>query len=309
MKRVFIFGIMVMLLFGCLGTPETKPTTTGNTTIGTNLTQNTSTAGKVTTDTNCNPEYTYGTMTAATLGDSGTFTISTKCAVGKQISVAVDGTVSATKTVSSNPETLTYSLAAKKDGTIVVTVGVDGTQTHATNWTISEIGFKKTSTMDNDALSLKRWAGMQFSTSNAITVKTVKAYMKILGKVTHPDTDVIAEIRNDQNGKPGSTVLGSSTLAIGNFTVNERWISFPLATAATLSPGKYWVIMKVTTDGGDLIVDDVYWQYVSDDKTKVPNDHVMEMTLTRNSQTQTWEETTWQKLTYDRDYSYTISAN
>jgi len=293
--------LALVLLFGCIQIPglsKSSNVTSKNVSVS-NIPA--ATTGNETIEPTCSPSYSMSSLKAANLSGTGALSVTASCATNKTVAVYVDDVLASQASVPSDPAVLNFNLIAANDGTSTVEVKADGSTIGTTNWTISPIGFTDTSGTDVDQISIKHWKAIAFNVQNPVTVKKASAYMKRLDALQF-GSNILLEIRADSSGEPGSTIVAQSAFPMKNATLSYNWIDFPVS--ASLAKGKYWLVFSVDKDS-----DYIYIRYVTVDKKKAGNADHLEMDLVRNDDTQSWDQTTWSTLPFDRRYAFIVSAN
>jgi hypothetical protein len=116
------------------------------------------------------------------------------------------------------------------------------------------------------------------------------------------------EIREDDGGEPGSLV-SSVKIPITEVTLTYNWIHFDFEPKAHLEEGRYWVVTKVEqTENVKLVSDNVMLHYVMIDKYSPGNDYTLQMLLDVDEKTGFGIETSWEELSYDREYNIVVKS-
>jgi len=118
----------------------------------------------------------------------------------------------------------------------------------------------------------------------------------------------IVEIRGDDGGKPGSSIIATTYVPIEKITMNERWIWFNFEDDVKLTKGKYWVVFRVDQENPAIVSDVVNIHYVGDDPTKQAGPDIKKMLLAWNDKEEKYYETTWEPLAYARTYTIVLSS-
>jgi hypothetical protein len=309
---VIIIGI---LLFGCISMPTIgKPanvTTNKSQVITQNqtpvVTQNTTQPIQTKS---CSDSYAFSQLSNSTLSKSATFAMTATCASGKKIAVYTDDVKIGEKIVATDAATaLSFGLVAAKDGKSKIEVKANDALVHTAEWITAPIGHLDTNGLAIDPVSIKQWRAIAFDVDNTIIANTVSMYMKRIEYNLMNDTEILIELRSDNNGNPGDGVLTNSRLNIAKTTMTNNWINFALSKPITLTSGKYWLVVKMTHPTSPLVSDVVNIHYTSKGNSNPANDYHRQMDLRRNVKTDTWEQTSWEPLTYDRWYTFRVSAN
>jgi len=300
MRRILFILLAGLLLFGCFGIGGGKPTGGGTTPQVPGTTPPAET---------CTPSYTFSELSTGTLSKTATLVATVTCAAGKTLDVTLDGQSVMTAGATTNATTpIELEFAPTKDGTVKVEVKSDGETVLSRDWSVRPLGNEDTGGLDTDGVSFKEWRAMALDVENAITPGKVKIFMKRMTFKTQEGTTIVVEIRSDNGGKPGN-VVSSVTKPFTIATQTDNWISFEFDQKPTLSPGKYWVVMRVEqTEDVNLVSDVAYVHYSVIDKQSPGNDYTREMKLSVNEQTGFASETSWQPLTYDREYSLILTS-
>ena len=299
MKRVVLLLLAALLVFGCTGGQTTGTKPGGGTTPGTSTQPAEA----------CTPSYAFSEVDDGTLSQTAELVATVTCAAGKSIVVRLDGTEAASATPDSNATTpLKLDFGPKKDGTLKLTVESDGETVYSRDWTVAPLGSDDTKGLENDGVSFKEWRAMSVDVQNTINPGRVKVFMKRIDYRTQPGTNVIIEIRNDDNGAPGNLVA-SVKRPLNVTTLSENWINFDFDTKPTLSPGTYWIVLRVEqTENVNLVSDTINVHYVAVDKQAEGNDYTSQMLLDVSMVDGTASESEWTPLSYDRIYSIVLTS-
>ena len=257
----------------------------------------------------CSPSYSFSELEDGMLSKSTDLVATVTCAAGKKVSVKLDGdeaTALIPETNATQPLRLTFG--PKTDGTLTVTVEVDGQTVHSREWEVAPLGSSDTSGVDNDAVSFKEYRAMAVDVENRITPGRIRIFVKRLDFRSEEGTQVLIEIRDDDSGNPGSLVA-ETRRPIEDITLSENWLNFDFAEKPTLSPGRYWMVMKVEqTEGISTVSDSINIHYVTVDRQQPGNDYTRVMKLAVSEQTGEASETSWEPLPYDRVYSVVLTS-
>lgn len=298
--RYVLLLLTAVLLFGCAGQAPSGEQPSG---IVPGIPGTTPPAEE------CSPSYSFSELEDGVLSQSTDLVATVTCAGGKRIAVKLDGaeaTALIPETNATQPLTLTFG--PKTDGTLTLTVEVDGQTVYSREWDVAPLGSADTSGVENDAVSFKEYRAMAVDVENSITPDRVRIFMKRLDSKTQAGTQILVEIRDDDSGNPGSLVA-ETRLPITATTLSDNWINFDFAEKPTLSPGTYWLVMKVEqTEGISTVSDKVNIHYVTVDKQQPGNDYTRVMKLSVNEQTGEASETSWEPLPYDRVYSVVLTT-
>jgi len=294
MRKLLAVIMLLALIFGCVGeSSQPANVTTGNIS---GVSQNAS--SPTLPSLGCSAKYTIEEPKNTTLGGSATLGIKAECAEGKTIQVLVDGASAGKSTVPADPSVLNFKLSASSEGTKKITVESDNSTIHSTSWSISPIGFTDTSGVDNDIISISQMKAIAFNISDRATIRNVQLYLRRLQSLTL-ESNIVLQIMSDSSGEPGSLV-SSTSVPIEKATMTPNWIDFPVN--ATLTKGRYWLVLSVDKDN-----DNVNINYIGDKTSKGNGDHLM-MALVKNRDTEEWEETEWEKLPFDKQYTFIVSS-
>lgn len=257
----------------------------------------------------CSPSYAFSELGGGTLSKTTTLVATVTCAAGKQFTVSLDGDVVKSASVDTNATTpVNLQFAPTRDGTVKVEVKSDGETVFSRDWSVKPLGSQDISGLENDGVSFKEWRAVAVDVENTISPGRVRAYMKRMTFKTQPSTNLITQIRSDNNGKPGN-VIASVTKPFTVVTQTENWINFDFESKPTLAPGRYWIVFEVEqTEDVNLISDVAYIHYVPVDKQAPGNDYTSQMILGVDEKTGFASETSWQPLSYDRIYSVILTS-
>jgi hypothetical protein len=294
--RLLAIFVLFALLFGCVGeqVPQVN-VTTGNVTTPT---QNDT--GPSIPSVGCTPSYTITEPSTATLSDSATLSVKAECAKGKVVEVTIGGISIGKSTIPTDSSILNFKLAATSEGTKKIVVNSDNKTIHSASWTINPIGYSNTSGSDNEPIAINHRKAIAFNVTNQIDVKNVRAYMRRLQSFTL-GSNIVLQIMSDSAGEPGTSLYNTS-IPISRATLTPNWIDFPID--ATLTKGRYWLVFSVDKDN-----DNVNIHYVPVNKHAKGNEDHMKMDLVKNRDTQLWEETQWEKLSFDKRYAFIVSSS
>jgi hypothetical protein len=302
MKQILLVLLAAFLLFGCFGIG-------GGGKNGTGTPEVPQLPGTTPPVEQCSPSYSFSELGDGMLSKTATIVATVTCAAGKQLTVSLDGEVVKTTSVDTNATTpVTLEFAPTTDGTVNVVVKSDSESVFSREWSVKPLGNENTIGLETDGVSFKEWKAMAVDVENTITPGRVRAFMKRISFKVQPSTNLIVQIRSDSNGNPGN-VIASVTKPFTVATQTDNWINFDFDSKPTLAPGRYWIVMKVEqTEDVNLVSDVAYIHYVSVDKQAPGNDYTREMKLSVNEQTGFASETSWQPLSYDREYSIILTS-
>ena len=92
-------------------------------------------------------------------------------------------------------------------------------------------------------------AAQSFQVSTTTAVTSVRFYIK--KSTNNWMNNVTVRLTTDSSGKPSKTTLTSATLSATQVTTSYNFISIPLASAQSLTPGTtYWVVLDTSTTWG-----------------------------------------------------------
>ncbi len=305
MKRSLLFLLPLVLLLGCIAQPQESPgEKDGGIDIGIIP------GGGEPPREECTPDYSFSDVENAVLSDSVKLIATVSCAGGKTIEVKVDGITAASKTVETNATTpLEFNIVAAKDGTSQLTVESDGEVVHSRTWEIAALGNDNSKGMDFDAFSFKKYLAYGFEAQNPVRVGRIRAFMKRLEDKTQSGTQLLIEIRKDENGEPEGALVSSVRKPITDTTLSDNWIRFDFGDAPLLQAGRYWVVFKIDqTENIKLESDNVMLHYTIVGRQEPGNDYTRIMVLDVDEKTGSASETEWEPLPYDKSYSVTIHA-
>lgn len=300
MRQILIVLLAALLLSGCFGIG-------GGAKGGTGTPQVPGTTPPVE---QCSPSYVFSELADGTLSKTASVVATVTCAAGKSLTVSLDGEVVKTTGVDTNATTpVTLEFAPTKDGTVKVEIKSDGEVVFSRDWNVRVLGNPETMGLDTDGVSFKEWRAMAVDVENTIAPDKVKIYMKRMTFNTQEGTTITVQIRSDNNGNPGN-VVASVTRPFTVATQTDNWISFDFSPRPTLAPGRYWITMKVEqTEDVNLVSDVAYVHYVIVDKQAPGNDYTRQMILSVDEKTGFASETSWQPLSYDREYSIYLTSS
>ena len=296
MDRIIVGTFVIMLFFGCIGQQQTGPKVKEGDISLPVVGDIVETANK--SISGCEPEYTVTAPSSAALSSTVLVTVNAECAKGAEVEAFLDGASAGRATIPSDSAVLNFNIIASKDKANQLEVHANGSSIHSSGLQVSAIGFTDTGGTDNDPISIKHWKAVSFTLDNKIEVKSVGAYLRKLA-VLDLGSDIVVEIRSDSYGEPGA-VVATSRKPLLSVTMTPNWIYFPFN--ASLDKGRHWVVFRLTKD------DSVNIHYVAVDKLAQGNPDHMRMDLYKNEDLQKWEETKWERLSFDRRYAVIVSA-
>ncbi|MBD3210198.1 hypothetical protein GF318_02345 [Candidatus Micrarchaeota archaeon] len=241
-------------------------------------------------------------------GKTKKLTGSVTCGAGQTLELTVDGQAVDSRTIQGNSTTtVTFDVPGLKTGALPVEVSSAGKTLYSREWGVEALGNQDVTHGDFDSLSFKLWRAMAFDIETAVDVGRISAYMKRLEGKTQPNTNLLVEIRKDENGEPGELV-DSTTVPIEETTLTYNWIHFDFSPRAGLQEGRYWVVMQVEqTENIKLVSDAVMLHYMTVDRLAEGNDYTLQMALDVDEKTGYVSETEWVPLSYDREYNIILS--
>lgn len=310
MQKIIAIALIGVLLFGCINTNTDGKTNSSSSWLPTqNKTQATKNTTTVAPVKKCSDSYAISLLKNGTLSKSSVMSITAKCATGKIISAYVDGIKTDEKTVNSDSETVNLKLMASKDGTQKVEIKSNSKIILTKDWTVEELGYTKIKGLENDPISVKQWKAIGFEVENPVTLRSADLYLKRLTHNIMEKSEIIIELRSDNNGNPSDGIIASAKKNLTDTTLTYNWINFKLNKSSTLAKGKYWIVTRITQPTTPLVSDVVNIHYTSIDKTKPGNANHRQMDLKRNDKKGIWEQTSWKPLAYDKRYLFKMSTN
>lgn len=304
MRYVILLGLAAILLFGCTGAPAAPSGPKANGTVP-------SVPGITDTPAAdaCTPSYSFSEPAGGTFGKKASVTATATCAAGSKIAVLIDGVEAAGETPSTNDtQPVKLEFVPAKAGTVKLTVESDGQTVFSRNWSVKPLGSEDTSGLEYDSASFKEWRAMAVDVEGPIKPGRVRMFMKRIDFRTQPETEILVELRDDDDGDPGD-VLASVKRPINVTTLSDNWISFDFDTKPSLSKGRYWIVLSIEqTESVKLVSDKVNIHYVAVDKQSVGNDYTRQMLLDVDKTTGYASESEWTPLSYDRVYSIVLTS-
>ncbi|MDD5340476.1 MAG: hypothetical protein PHV13_04460 [Candidatus ainarchaeum sp.] len=305
MKTALVLILASLIVFGCLGLGGTTQTLTpvgGSGTPATHAPQPPSGGGEA-----CTPAYSFSELADGVLSDESDFVATVTCAAGRSIVVKLDGVEAARASAQTNATSpLQMSIAPKKDGKLKLTVESDGTTVLSKDWTVAPLGSSDTKGLEYDSVSFKEWRAIGFTVGSPITVAKVRMFVKRIASQTQPGTNLLVEIYGDSGGKPGQAIA-SVRSPITVTTLSDNCVTFAFDQMPQLTPGRYWVVLKVEqSEEVSLVSDSVNLHYVTVDRQSPGNDYTRQMLLSVDDRTGMASETSWTPLSYDRVYAVTV---
>lgn len=252
----------------------------------------------------CTPEYSFSELKNSTFGGEETLAATVTCAAGETLTVKVDGNTVAKQRIADNSTTpVDFSVPASKDGTLKVTVETDDETLFSRDWEVEPMGNTDLFGTGYESFSFKEWVAMSFDIENEVELGQVKAYLKRQSSQTQPSTMIVMEVREDDSGEPG-TLVTSVKRPITDTTLTANWLKFDLDSKEKLSKGTYWVVLKIDqTEDITLVSDVVTVHYAVIDRQVEGNDYTRRMSLDVDLKTGVASETSWDPLSYDREYN------
>jgi hypothetical protein len=305
MKNLIVILLAAILIFGCVNpvTPKSGTTTGAQTTPsgGTTVGQPAE---------SCTQSQTFSDLGSGVLSKTTELVATVTCAAGKNVVVKVDGNAAATAQVSTNAtQEIKLGIPATTDGTHKVTVEIGGETLLSKDWLVKPLGTQDIKGLETDAVSFKEWRAIAVDIDNPISAARVKAYVKTQQFHLQPNSNILLEVRKDNGAKPGDLV-GSVRNPISSVTQTDNWVNFDFDPALSLSPGRYWLVLKVEqTEDVNLVSDLVQLHYVTVDKTASGNDHTSQMLLSVNEKTGVASESQWTPLNYDKEYNIVLTTS
>ncbi len=305
MKNVFLAFVLAFLLFGCMGQPAAPQEPADNVSDGVGVTED----GQPYTGPLCEPDYSFSELSDAALSEALEFRVTAACADGKKVSLLLDDETVGTYDVSGNEQVIiNFELVAKKDGTRDVKVLADEESVYHSQWEVAPLGNSDYSPTDYDSISIKDWKAYSFDVDNSIKLTNIKAFLRRLYTQVKPGTTITFEVRNDANGNPAGGVVASVSQPLDVATLNEKWLTFEFDEAVSLGEGTYWLVIKVVQTDDNLVSDVVNLYYLPVDKESPGNDYTKRMRLEWDDEEESYFETSWEPLPFDKNYAVVISA-
>lgn len=305
MRQMLLFLAIGMLIFGCAGGPAAQKngTASGGADVGVELPQVPGMGPK------CEPSYQFGQLPDGVLSKSSELPATVECAGGETLTVSIDGKPATTAAVATNEsQQVRLKVPALKDGTVKVTVESGGKTLFTRDWKVKPLGSEDTSGLDSDAVSFKEWRAMAVDIENGVTVTGARIYMKRLEAKTQPGTTISVQLAEDQNGVPGNPVA-TAEKPINASTLSDNWLGFNFVQAHPLSPGRYWITIKIKqSESVNLVSDVLQLHYATIDRQKPGNSYTRQMKLSVDEKTGRATETQWEALPYDKAYSVVLTA-
>lgn len=294
--RLVLLLLSVVLIFGCTG--QSGPAAPSSPAQP---------SGPSMADEDCTPEYSFSEIKNSTFGSDEAIVATVTCAGGEVLTAKVDGTTVAKKTVPSNATLpVDFAIPALKDGTLKVTIEDSDEVLFSRNWAVEPLGNTDLFGTGYESFSFKEWVAMSFDIENEVELGQVKAYLKRQSSQTQPSTMIVMEVREDDSGKPGALVR-SVKKPITDTTLTPNWLKFDLESKEKLSKGTYWIVLKIDqTEDITLVSDVVTVHYAVIDKEADGNDYTKRMALDVDIKTGVASESTWNPLSYDREYNIVL---
>lgn len=310
MKKILLLFLFSVFLFGCIQLPGgISEDVVKNATNAANPDKlNNKIVDIASSEEKCEPSYSVSIPAKGKLGDYGAVSVKADCAEGKTISVYYDGSKIEEKAISQKNEELLFNIPFTSDGKIRIEVAADNAPIKSQDVSVAAIGNNDTSDSNHDAFSSKEYIASGFETKASIGIKSVGLYVKKLYSNTLKNSYAIVEIRKDNNGVPASSPLALSYVPIEKLSMNPRWIWFNFNNTVSLSPGRYWVVLRVDQEEPNIVSDVGNIHYVAKDTETPAGPFVKKMELEYNTKKQKYEETEWEPVAYDRVYTILISA-
>jgi hypothetical protein len=298
--RTFVIALIAaFLMFGCVGgpAPQAPPV------------KDLVPTGPAVDGEACTPSSSFTGPADGTFGKDSKLTGSVTCFGGKKLELKVGTTMVAGITVNDNTTTtISFDVPGLQEGTHEVAVVSEGSTLYSKQWDVAALGNDDVSGADYDAYSFKQFRAMAFDFETPVDVGRVSLYLKRLEGRTQPGTNIMVEIREDENGEPGNLVDAVS-IPITETTLSYNWIHFDFDPAADLDEGRYWVVTKVEqTESIKVVSDTVMLHYATIDRLEDGNDYTMQMDLDVDDQTGYAIETYWQPLSFDREYNIVLKS-
>ncbi|MBU0532865.1 hypothetical protein KKB44_05225 [Candidatus Micrarchaeota archaeon] len=298
MKNFIIWLAIAFFMFGCTGGTVETPSEPSEEVV---------LAPPNETVEECTPAYSFSEPIAGVFSETTVLTGTATCAIGKELEITVDGETVATTTVQG--AAISIDVPAIKDGTLELAVMSEGEILFSTDWNVDALGNSDVSGVDYDPISFKEWRAVAFDIENEIEVGRVDIYMKRLEGNTQPGTNLLVEIREDDEGEPGALV-DSVQIPVTEATLNYKWVHFDFDPKVTLSEETYWVVAKIEQTKNIKVVSDVVMMhYNALDTDTEGNDYTREMRLDVDDETGFGIETEWQPVAYDKTYNVLLKSD
>ncbi len=294
--RLVLLLLSIVLIFGCTGQSGPSAPTGPSQPSGPSAPSD-----------DCTPEYSFSELENSTFGSDETLAATVTCAAGETLTVKVDGTTVAKQRIADNSTTpVDFSVPAMKDGTLKVTVGTDSETLFSRDWEVEPLGNSDLFGTGYESFSFKEWVAMSFDLENDVELGQVKAYLKRQSSQTQPSSMIVMEVREDNSGEPG-TLVTSVKKPIADTTLTANWLKFDLDSKEELDAGTYWVVLKIDqTEEITLVSDVVTVHYAVIDRQVEGNDYTRRMSLDVDLKTGVASETSWDPLSYDREYNIVL---
>ena len=301
MRNFALLILAAFLVFGCAGQQPAGNATTNDSFLPLG-------GPAVEPSEECQSEYSFSEIEKGTFGKNTKLVATVTCAAGKNLAVTIDDEVVESTTVDSNATVpVEFSVPGIKDGTVKLAVESDGESVYSRDWEVESLGNADTFGTGYDPFSYKEYVAMAFDIESSVDVGQIKIYMKRQNPNIRESSKVVLEVREDSNGEPGSLVT-SKKESIETTTLSENWIRFDFEDKISLSPGTYWVVLKVEqSEDLELTTDIVTVHYAVLDRDKEGNDYTRKMKLDVDLKTGDATETTWTPFSYDREHNIVLS--
>jgi hypothetical protein len=298
MRDIIVLLLAATLLFGCTGGGQTQ---------GKPVTPQLPGAGAAQAAEACSPSYSFSELGEGTLSQSEKVVATVTCADGKKLSLKVDGAEEASAAASGNATVpLDLGFYPKKVGTLKVTVESGGETLYSRDLEVKPLGSGDTSGLDYDGASFKEWRAMAVDVGNPIAPDRVRIFMKRIASKYQKGTQIVVELRDDDNGNPGS-ILAVSKKPINATTMTDNWINFDFDSPQSLAAGRYWIVLRIEQSESVNLVSDVVNVHYTGDKNADANDYTRQMLLDVDMASGMATQTEWQPLSYDRTYSIVLT--
>lgn len=288
--------LSLLLLFGCTSTPTEKM-------------EEKSIVPQIVQEEKCEPTYSFSELEDGTFGKSSEMIATVSCLGGRSLEVTINGKSINKKIVESNETTVVeLNVPGMITGEIDVGVLLDGEIIHQRSWNVEYLGNKDIVGTNFDTISFKEWIGIRFDIDETVELGQIRSYMKRQNPKTLPNSNILVELRKDSGNKPGMLV-DEVRMPIDETTLSSNWMKFNFDKKVKLSPGKYWVVMKIEQlEDTSLTSDTVTIHAVTVDKEKPGNDYTTKMSLKVDLVNGKASETEWTALPYDKNYNIVLSS-
>ena len=310
-----IFGLSLLLLFGCLA-PNKSPLKNSSTEpFDSNLTQ-IDDSGLVDQDnsqdsSDCTFSSTFSEPKNLRLSHSTSLVGTVTCAKNQIFVLNLDGLDVSRKTISSNsPTPLEFNFYPSSDGLVKISVLSlnSNASIFSRSLNVSPLGESRTIGKDLDDFSFKTYLAYSFEVKNPISVDKIKAYLRRRDSSVQDVTQIEIQLRPDQTGNPSPNSIASSNRSIHDLGLDDKWLTFNFQSNPTLNPGKYWAVLKIAENPEIRVISDTIGiRTIYGDKDLEGNSYTRVMKLDVDT-SGVAHETSWTPLPFDRTYAITIHS-